>query len=236
MTDWTGTELISFYQNLYGSYGSQHWWPADTPFEAIIGAILAQNVSWSGAHKAVLALKEADLMETDALLNAGPEIIASYIHSSRYYNQKAKKILTFLTFFSSKYKGSLDKMAASPISSTRKELLDLNGFGQETVDSILLYALNKPIFVVDAYTRRVGFRQGWFEEKASYNTMQEFFMTRIPPDVLLYNDFHAQIVYLGNQVCKKTPLCRICPVRKLSDFHTCEYPEKNSITIGVNDE
>ena len=222
MSNWTTADLIHFYTTLRDTHGLQHWWPADTAFETIIGAILAQNVSWKGAHQAVIALQEAGLMDAHVLFQAGQETIAPLIRSSRYYNQKARKIMTFLSWFLTTCDGSISKMASLPTSQVREELLNLSGFGPETVDSILLYALEKPVFVVDAYTRRIGARQGWFGDDASYDQMQEFFMDRLSPDVPLYNDLHAQIVYLGNKLCKKTPLCSICPVRN-TGVAQCQY-------------
>ncbi len=222
MRDWNTANLIQFYMTLRDAHGLQHWWPADTAFETIIGAILAQNVSWKGARQAVCALQEAGLMDADMLYQAGQDTIAPLIRSSRYYNQKARKIMTFLKWFLETCDGDVSRMASLPTDQVRKELLNLSGFGPETVDSILLYALEKPIFVVDAYTRRIGSRQGWFEDDASYDQMQEFFMNRLSPDVPLYNDYHAQIVYLGNKLCKKTPLCSLCPVRD-TGIRQCQY-------------
>lgn len=223
MSDWTTADLIQFYTTLRDAHGLQHWWPADTAFETIIGAILAQNVSWKGAHQAVIALQEAGLMDAHSLFQAGQDTIAPLIRSSRYYNQKARKIVTFLSWFLKTCDGDISKMASLPTSQVREELLNLSGFGPETVDSIQLYALEKPIFVVDAYTRRIGERQGWFGDHASYDQMQEFFMDRLSPDVPLYNDYHAQIVYLGNKLCKKTPSCSLCPVRD-TGITRCQYP------------
>ena len=223
MTIWTGAALIRFYQRLNDVYGPQHWWPAKTPFETIIGAILAQNVSWTGAHNAVCQLRERGLMHPHALYEAGPEVIAPLIRSSRYYNQKSQKIHTFLRYFLTHYHGSVSRMVENPETQIREELISLRGFGPETVDSILLYALMKPVFVVDAYTRRMGSRIGWFDEAVTYEDMQDFFMSRLPRDVPLYNDFHAQIVYLGNHVCKKNPQCMSCPVREKKTFPGCRY-------------
>ena len=231
MSEWTGTDLLLFYKALNEAHGSQNWWPSDTPFETIIGAILAQNVSWKGAHDAVRALTEANLMEPDKLHRAGPEIITPLIRSSRYYNQKTQKILLFVNFFLKKYDGSINRMAEMPTGEVRSELLALSGFGPETVDSILLYALEKPVFVVDAYTRRIGARQGWFPETSTYEQMQDFFMRRILPDVYLYNDYHAQIVYLGNHICKKNPVCVICPVKNYPGLHECEYAKMENTRV-----
>ncbi len=223
MKEWTGPDLVKWYTALLNAFGPRNWWPADSAFETIIGAILAQNVSWNGAYQAACALKEAGLMDAHALIQAGPDTIAPLIRSSRYYNQKAQRIIIFLTWFFETCHGDISTMASWDLGHIRRELLHLSGFGPETVDSILLYALEKPVFVVDAYTRRIGYRQGWFHEHASYADMQQFFMDRVSPDIPLYNDFHAQIVYLGNAICKKTPRCTDCPVRKISRKHQCQY-------------
>lgn len=220
-----GRYLLRFYAALLKAFGHQHWWPADTWFETIIGAVLAQNVSWSGAHTAVQSLQNAGLMTPDALYKADAATIASHIRSSRYYNQKAERILAFIRWFMIKYDGSIENMVTVPTDTLRDQILSLKGFGPETVDSILLYAVERPVFVVDAYTRRIGYRQGWFSEAEPYARMQDLFMNNLPSDTRLFNDFHAQIVRLGNQVCKTKPLCIICPVRVVQDS-PCSYYEQ----------
>lgn len=226
LCDIDGRFLLQFYTVLLESFGHQHWWPADTQVKTIIGAVLAQNVSWAGAHKAVQSLQDANLMTPDALYKTDAATIASHIRSSRYYNQKAERILAFIRWFMMEYDGSIENMGTVPTETLRDQMLSLRGFGPETVDSILLYALERPIFVVDAYTRRIGYRQGWFSEDEPYARMQEFFMNRLSPDTRLFNDFHAQIVRLGNQVCKTKPLCSICPVRVVQDS-PCLYWEQH---------
>ncbi len=225
MSDWTGKDLLTFYTALHQAFGPRNWWPSDSAFETIIGAILAQNVSWNGAAQAVCALKERGLLDADALYKAGPQTIAPLIRSSRYYNQKAQRIITFVTWFLNACTGDIEQMKSLPCRDLRKELLNLSGFGPETVDSILLYALEKPIFVVDAYTRRIGMRQGWFSEDVSYSEMQTFFMKRLKKDTPLYNDFHAQIVHLGNKICKKIPHCSSCPVQNTPCMNQCQYAQ-----------
>jgi len=172
MTSWTGEDLLTFYQTLYRTYGSQNWWPADSAFETIIGAIFAQNVSWKGAHQAVCAFIDADPLEPQKLYTAVQDVIVTKIRSSRYYNQKARKVMTFLEWFLGSCNGDISRMAAKPADQVREELLILSGFGHETVDSMLFYALGKPVFVVDAYTKRVGSRHGWFPETILYDQMQ----------------------------------------------------------------
>lgn len=223
VTPVTGEDLITWYSALHSSFGHQGWWPADGWFETIIGAILAQNVSWSGAARAVSSLHHAGLLTPETLSKTDRNTIASLIRSSRFYNQKSERIAGFLHYFMEQYEGCIDLMKDQDTSRLREELLLLPGFGPETVDSILLYACEIPIFVVDAYTRRIGSRYGWYAETATYVYMQDFFMTRLRPDTALYNDLHAQIVRLGSSICKKEPDCQQCPVRDLNEHLFCRY-------------
>lgn len=214
--------LSAFYSALFNHFGHQNWWPSDSDFETVIGAILAQNVSWNNAHDAVVHLKNAGLLDPHALSQADAETIAPLIRSSRYYNQKADRIVRFMDVFTTRFACSMTAMAAEDPAILRTELLALKGFGPETVDSILLYACHHLVFVGDTYTRRLGSRQGWYVDTISYQEMQEFYTTRLPQDVHLYNDFHAQIVRLCSTICKTRPRCDICPV--LSILHkTCRF-------------
>ena len=230
MTD--SVQLSLFYSALLHNFGHQNWWPSDSDFETVIGAILAQNVSWNGAYNAITNIKKDGLLHPHPLSQADVKTIAPLIRSSRYYNQKAEKIVLFMEFFIDRFKGSMTVMAAEDLSLLRSELLALKGFGPETVDSILLYACHKPVFVVDAYTRRVGSRQGWYNETISYQQMQEFFTARLPEDVLLYNDFHAQIVRLCSTICKTSPGCDICPVRNISE-RICQFAARSDISEAL---
>ncbi|PWR73791.1 endonuclease III domain-containing protein [Methanospirillum lacunae] len=219
----TGEDLCVYYQTLRSSFGERGWWPAEGWFETIVGAVLAQNVSWNGASQAVQALKDEGLLNPKQILSSPQEIIAAHIKSSRYYNQKAERLQIFARFFLDQYNGDIDRMNREDTNTLRRLLLDLKGFGPETVDSILLYACNKPIFVVDAYTRRIGSRIGWFTRDESYQQMQDYFTSRLKPDSALFNDFHAQIVYLGNSICKTRPQCNSCPLRDMDDRLRCRY-------------
>lgn len=219
-------DLLEVYARLLAAYGHQHWWPSDGPVETMAGAILAQNVSWTGASRAIAALKDRDLLSPVILATAPGEDIAPLIRSSRFYRQKASRLKEYMQYFISRWNGDVDRMAAADMGILRTELLALQGFGPETVDSILLYALNKPVFVVDAYTRRIGSRLLWFDDGASYQAMQEFFMSRLPPDVALFNDFHAQIVRLGSTTCRTRPDCQACPIRMTASLQMCPYGEK----------
>lgn len=181
----------------------------------IVGAILTQAVSWGNVQKAIKNLEEAGLLTPEELYQAGEEKIEELIRPTRYFRMKTKKLKAFLNYLFGTHQGDLIRMFSLPLSELREQLLAVYGMGRETVDSILLYAGNYPIFVVDEYTRRIFFRLGLFPEKISYEQMQAFFHTNLPPDTCLFNEFHAQIDALGNQICKPNPDCTHCPLQQL---------------------
>ncbi|MFC2006862.1 endonuclease III domain-containing protein [Chloroflexota bacterium] len=212
--------LEEIYVLLRNEFGYRNWWPADTREEVIIGAILTQNVSWRNVKKAIANLKASNLLSLDAIHNEDPHNITPLIKSTRFYNQKVQKLKNFTEFFFSKYRGSLCRLFENSLSDLRKELLSINGLGEETVDSILLYAGSKEIFVIDAYTKRIFSRIGIINEKILYKECQDFFMKNLDPDVKLYNDYHAQIVFLGHHLCRTiNPECHNCPLRQLCKFY-----------------
>jgi len=223
----TERKLLKIYTTLLREYGQRNWWPAETSFEVILGAILTQNVSWKNVETAIHNLKEVNLLDPEKLYRCEIDTIAPLIKSSRYYNQKAKKIKNFMDFFYSDYHGSLEKMSLEDHSLLRTKLLKIKGLGEETVDSILLYSCNKPVFVVDAYTKRIFSRFGLIEETATYGETQHFFIKNLPQDIVLFNDFHAQIVHLGNTICKTQPQCNQCPIRIIDGKLKCRYPLEN---------
>lgn len=205
--------LLNIYDLLYDSLGPCHWWPAESRFEVIIGAILTQGVSWRNVSKAIANLKAADRLDLAALTEIDEENLAGLIRPALYHNQKTRKIKTFLAWINNCYGGDISRMLASPTASLRKELLDLWGIGPETADSILLYAGCHPVFVVDTYTRRIFARIGLVEENISYDGMQSYLMAYLPQNVRLYNEYHALLVRLGARFCKKNkPLCTNCPI------------------------
>ncbi|MDZ7832155.1 MAG: hypothetical protein U5L07_10425 [Desulfobacterales bacterium] len=209
----TGAHLESIYQKLLSAFGPRHWWPADTAEEVVIGAILTQNVAWKNARKAMEALNQHRLLSLSAIHQTNTSDLAPLIRSSRFYHQKAERLKNFTTLLFDQFDGDLDALFGLDPAPARKALLKLKGFGGETVDSILLYAAEKPIFVIDAYTRRIFERLGLTEAGWSYQAYQAFFMSRLPQDVALFNDYHAQIVHLGNRICKKRqPICAQCPL------------------------
>ncbi len=214
-------DLSLIYGALSAAFGHQHWWPAKTPFETMVGAILTQNVSWTNAARAVANLEDAGMLDPHLLATADADDIARLIVPSRFYNQKAERIRTFAGVYVAEFGADPSAMAAMETGALRKRLLALRGLGKETVDTILLYACEKPVFVVDAYTRRIFSRYGLLPEGASYDRTQRLFADNLAPDVELFNDYHAQIVCLGKTVCKKSPLCDRCPVRAIHGSLRC---------------
>ena len=208
-------KLIKIYQKLYSSIGPRHWWPGDSPFEVIIGAILTQNTSWKNVEIAIRALKEKNLLDPLKLFNVGDRLLANTIKSSGFFNIKAKRIKTFMRFLFENYQGSLKKMFSESLTPLREKLLKINGIGPETADSILLYAGGKPIFVVDAYTKRILARHNLISKTASYSEIQELFMENLKKDAGMFNEYHALLVYTGKYFCKKTPNCENCPMKGL---------------------
>lgn len=206
-------QLMKIYNKLFEHFGPCYWWPADSPFEMIIGAILTQNVSWSSAASAIENLKKEGILSIEGILSCEPVKLAPLVRPARYHNQKAKKLQSFCRVIAEEFGGDLDVFLSQEMGVLRERLLDIYGIGPETADCVILYAAEKPIFVVDAYTRRIFSRLGYFPEKISYEEMQCFFMSNLPREVDLYNEYHAQIDALGHHTCLKSkPRCDECPV------------------------
>ncbi|MBM4277803.1 MAG: endonuclease III domain-containing protein [Deltaproteobacteria bacterium] len=206
--------LMKIYKVLYQVYGPRHWWPGETPFEVMVGAILTQHTSWKNVEKAIQKLKEKGLLNPKGIHRLEPGPLASLIRSSGYYRIKAKRLKAFVGFLFEEYNGDIKKMKKEAMMELRGKLLKVNGIGPETADSILLYGLQKPVFVVDAYTKRILSRHDIISEGASYGEMQNLFMDHLPHDEKLLNEYHALLVHLGKNVCKKNPECDICPLKK----------------------
>ncbi len=206
--------LLEIYGRLYGHFGPRHWWPADTPFEVIVGAILTQNASWKNAEKAIANLKRENMLSPKALDRIRERRLASIIRPSGFYNVKSKRLKNFVGFLFSRY-NSTKEMLSRPSGALRKELLEVKGLGPETVDSILLYAAGKPVFVVDAYTKRIFSRHGLIDEDIGYEGLQRLFTDNLPRRVRLFNEYHALIVETGKDFCRRKPLCGKCPLRKI---------------------
>lgn len=204
-------ELMSIYDSLYAHYGPQHWWPGDTPFEVMVGAILTQNTNWGNVEKAISNLKAAGALSAKKIYDMPEAELARLIRPSGYFNIKAKRLKAFITYFIGRYGGSVARIKKTDCDTLRREVLAVNGVGPETADSILLYALGCPTFVVDAYTKRIFSRHGFFAEDADYHDVRSFFMERLPVDVQLYNEYHALIVRLAKDRCmKKAGICELC--------------------------
>jgi endonuclease-3 related protein len=205
---------LQIYETLYDFYGPQNWWPADTAMEMVVGAVLTQNTSWKNVEKGMAVLRERGVLSVDALSSLSHEELASLIHSTGYYNLKAKRLKNLLHMLVCDYEGDLEYFLEDELFSSRDKLLQVKGIGEETADAILLYAGQHLIFVVDAYTHRIFSRHNFLEEECSYGDIQEIFMDNLPADVSLYNEYHALIVRLAKDYCKKTnPLCDTCPLK-----------------------
>ncbi len=208
-------KLTLIYKKLYNCFGPRHWWPGDSPFEIMIGAILTQNAAWGNVEKAIKNLKRERLISPKKLQKISLRKLKSLIKPSGFYNIKAKRLKNFLIFLD-KYKNNIKKLKNKNLYKLRDELLALNGIGKETADSILLYALNKPIFVIDAYTKRIFSRHKLVNENCDYTELQEFFMNNLPKRYKLFNEYHALIVELGKRYCKsKKPVCNLCPLKNV---------------------
>ncbi|MDP8223756.1 MAG: hypothetical protein P9L99_10390 [Candidatus Lernaella stagnicola] len=206
--------LRRLYQRAFEHFGPLHWWPGDSPFEVCVGAILTQNTAWTNVEKAITNLKARRFLSVRGMHLVDEVLLANAIRPSGYYNQKAKKLKAFCEYVTRRHQGSLRVMLSQPIDTLREELLSINGVGPETADSIILYAAQQPVFVVDAYTRRILYRMGLTAEDAAYHELQDLFHARLPRDTAYYNEFHAQIVYVGKEFCRKSkPRCDRCPVR-----------------------
>ncbi len=204
--------LSGIYNALYTFFGSQNWWPGDTPFEIAVGAILTQNTNWGNVEKAIRNLKRAKTLNCRALYKLHPGKLTPLIRPSGYFNVKTKRLKSFVSYLTEEYGGSMARMKKNDMQALRRELLDINGIGPETADSILLYALEKPSFVIDVYTKRVLQRHGVVTENATYHEMQELFHNSLTTDVAHYNEYHALFVMAGKEFCKPKPKCGICPL------------------------
>jgi endonuclease-3 related protein len=207
--------LAEAYDRLLAAFGPQHWWPGQTRFEIVVGAVLTQNTAWKNVELAIENLREAGLLEPRKLLDAGAEELAELIRPSGYYRLKAQRLRNLVRLIVERYDGSLEAMFARPLDELREELLGVNGIGPETADSILLYAGNRPTFVVDAYTARVLKRHGWIEAEADYYAIKEHFEQNLEADAALFNEYHALIVRLGKDYCRKQPRCEGCPLEPM---------------------
>ncbi len=205
--------LLKVYDRLYKTYGPQHWWPGDTPFEVIVGAILTQNTNWGNVEKAIANLKAEGILSPEGLRDVNHNHLALLIKPSGYFNIKAGRLKHFINHLYKRHSGSLKKLFSLELNELRHDLLSVKGIGPETADSILLYAGGYPTFVVDAYTVRIFHRLGLLPEDVTYHEVQEIFMDSLPEDVKLFNEYHALIVRLGKESCKPKPRCEGCSLK-----------------------
>ena len=216
----TSRVLINIYRQLMAHYGAQHWWPAREPFEVIVGAILTQSAAWGNVEKAIANLKAANALLPQALRQLPLPEAAVLIHPCGYYNAKALKLKSLAYWLGEHYSDSLDALFANDTDSLRQQLLSVHGIGQETADSIILYAANKPVFVIDAYTRRIISRIGLAPDNNSYAAYQDLFMDNLPTDAKLFNEYHALLVRLAKNVCRRHPLCPQCCLNNLCRYYS----------------
>lgn len=206
------SRLNEIYSKLYKAFGPQHWWPGETPFEVAVGAVLTQNTNWGNVEKAIHNLKKEGKLNASAIHKITSERLASLIKPAGYFNVKAKRLKHFVSFLVKDYGGSMSRMKDSELPSIREDLLLVNGIGPETADSIILYALQRPVFVIDAYTKRVLSRHNIMDHDATYDSFQKLFHSHLKKDVRLYNEYHALFVRLAKEYCRTKPACSGCPL------------------------
>ena len=212
MTTTTIPNLLDIHRRLLAHYGPLHWWPADGPFEVIVGAVLTQNTAWTNVEKALANLKAAGLMEAARLRALPADVLAGHIRPSGTFQVKARRLLALLDWLGNDWQATL----SGDLATVRSELLAVPGVGPETADAILLYAAGRPAFVIDAFTRRILDRLGIEPEERTYEGYRRLFMSALPSDVGLYNEYHAQLVMLAKEYCRKTaPRCAACPLREV---------------------
>lgn len=206
--------LLKIFNILLETFGERHWWPGETALEVIVGAVLTQNTSWKNVEKAILSLKSAGLMDVDRLYEVEDAVLARCIRSSGYYNLKAKRLKNVVNVIHDEYGASIEHLRNNGAADLREKLLGIKGIGEETADSILLYALDRPVFVIDAYTKRFLASHGLYGGPYTYGDMQAFFMNNLPLDTYLFNEYHALIVALCQSHCLKVPRCEECPLKR----------------------
>jgi len=219
--------LLELYRALSDAYGPQGWWPAESPFEVIVGAILTQSTHWQNVERAIEHLKQHNALTPERLRKLPEERLAKLIRPAGYFRQKAKKLKAFVAHLYSHYDGDLRKMLAQSTKKLRAELLAIWGIGPETADSILLYSAHKPIFVVDAYTKRIFSRLGLVSAQISYSELQQLCMAQLPKSVKLFNEYHALIVRHGKEICRPKPRCERCVLA-----HACRFYRRSSSALG----
>lgn len=210
--------LQAIYVKLYQAFGPQHWWPGDSPFEVAVGAILTQNTNWGNVEKAIRNLKTSGALSAKALHAIPDGKLAGMIRPAGYFNIKAERLKSFVGWLMHHYGGNMQNMGKEDVTELRKKLLSVRGIGPETADSILLYATGKPVFVIDAYTKRMLSRHGIMEHDKPYDRFQEMFHDALARDAGLFNEYHALIVKAGKTFCRRNnPLCAQCPLEVIQE-------------------
>jgi endonuclease-3 related protein len=216
--------LIDIFNRLAEHFGPLHWWPAESPFEVVVGAILTQNTAWRNVERAIAALKEAGGLSSSDLVRIDRQLLESLIRPAGFFRQKAERLRLFAAYLLQHYAGDLGALLAGPLEQVRAELLALKGIGPETADSILLYAGDRPSFVVDAYTRRLLTRLGMLGGDEKYQAIRALFMDHLPHSSELFNEFHALIVEQCKTFCRVKPLCGACPLRCICTYFKTSKP------------
>jgi len=210
------SQLLQAYERLLTAFGPQHWWPGDSPFEIMVGAVLVQNTAWRNVERAIANLRDAGVMEPHSLYSLPPEELAELIRPAGYFQVKTRRLRNLLKFVIDEYNGSLDDMFSTSVGTLREQLLTIHGIGPETADAILLYAGGLPTFVVDTYTHRVLARHGWIDYDADYHHIKDTVESALPADAPLYNEYHALLVRVGKEYCRRSaPKCDTCPLADL---------------------
>ena len=216
--------IMAVYRRLHAAHGPQHWWPGDSPFEIMVGAVLTQNTAWTNVEKAIANLKAAKALSPEVIAATPHRRLAAWLKPSGYFNIKAQRLHAFCVWLIRK--GGTKRIARLPTAVLRAELLQVHGIGPETADDILLYAFHRPVFVIDAYTRRLFQRLGHIQGDEGYETLRSLFEKSLATDTQLFNEYHALIVAHAKDVCRKRPLCSACKLGPL-----CPSRELNK-TIG----
>jgi endonuclease-3 related protein len=215
-------KLEEMYNRLFARFGNQGWWPGENPFEIMVGAILTQNTNWRNVEKAIDNLNRAGVLSLEILSELPQPLLAEYIRPAGYYNLKAGRLKNFFALLKGEWSCDLQGFLQQPPDLLREQLLSVKGIGPETADSIILYAAEQPVFVVDAYTHRILIRHNIIDDSYDYHAIQELFMDNLAEKTSLYNEYHALIVRVGKEFCKKSkPVCHDCPLSGLNDIFTC---------------
>jgi endonuclease-3 related protein len=223
------TKLLCLYMTLHDHFGPCNWWPADSPFEVVIGAILTQNTAWTNVEMAIANLKEEQVLSPEKLADIEIDRLEELIKPSGFFRQKANRLQSLSRYLVTEWQSNLNDFCSGSLDDARGRLLARPGIGPETADSILLYAVYRPSFVVDAYTRRIFERVGILQGDETYTEVREMFTQALPEDVTLYNEYHALIVQLAKTCCKKRkPLCNECPICRHCRFATQGTPVKTN--------